>query len=204
MIKDKQNTLSPYQMMRSKSDVRNKKHPVAIEVAKNAATLNLTLEVREDTETLNLLNQPGAVAYLATVKQGAVVLGQGRGLVIINGNNKWITRCVRGAFSASIIDGIVKSVKVLDAIKDCEKAIDPVVNKGSEDEPDLEGRDKVCSFEDDGTLRHASEKQKAFLKSLIETKCDQSAKADYLSQLNEKYLSSFQASELISSLLPIK
>ena len=83
----------------------------------------------------------------------------------------------------------------------CDKKDMPIA-EGKE--LDLEGRDRVCSFEEDGTLRHASEKQKAFLKSLIETKCDQSAKAEYLSQLNEKYLSSFQASELISSLLPIK
>ena len=200
----KPNISSPFRVVQDKSDVRNKKHPVAVEVAKNAISLNLTLDVREDTQTLDLLHQPGVVAYLCTVKQGAVVLGQGRGLVVLGGNNRWIERGVRGAFSASVIDGIVKSVKVLDAIAQKDRSTNSIPSNAPKEEPDLEGRDRVCSFEDDGTLRQASEKQRVFLKTLIDTKCDASAKKEYTSHLSQPYLSSFQCSELISSLLPMK
>lgn len=68
-------------------------------------------------------------------------------------------------------------------------------------EPDIEGRDRQASYQDFSELNYATEKQKSFLKTLIEDKCTQSTKEEYREKLNSPYLSRFQCSELISSLL---
>jgi len=199
---------SPFQMMKEKGSFQNPKNPVAVEAAKNTGTIDIRLTIEQDTQTLDQFRTyPGVIAFKCTLRKGSgkntEVCGVGRGSTIIGPNNKYYSRSLAVAKNCSIIDSVMQATKMLNILVPdaCDKKDMPVV-EGKE--LDLEGRDRVCSFEDDGTLRHASEKQKAFLKSLIETKCDQSARAEYLSQLNEKYLSSFQASELISSLLPIK
>ena len=201
---------SPFTANQNKSDMQNPKHPVSIEALKNTGTIDLKLTIEKDVATLNQFRAyPGIVAFVCTLKRGSEICGIGRGSTIINAQtNKYFTRAISIARNCSIIDSVMQATKMLNTLSlDVSRKQDSnlVANDIPEkEEPDLEGRDKPCSFEDDGTLRKASDKQKTYLRSLIETKCDQSAKSEYLSQLNEKFLSSFQASELISSLLSIK
>jgi len=200
---------SPFQMMPTKSFAnQERKHPVREEIERNIGVINLTAEIQEDKVTLGALKHiPGLISYICVLKNSAdgSIIGIGRGTSVINRLNKFFERTIRVAFNSAVIDSVMQSTKMLNTLRLKLENNATANAAGVEDEiDDPEGRDRVCSFEDDGTLRHASEKQKAFLKSLIESKCSESAKAEYLSQLNEKYLSSFQASELISSLLPIK
>ncbi len=198
---------SPFQMKSFGSQER--KHPVREEIERNVGVVNLTAEIQEDKVTLGALKHiPGLVSYICVLKNSAdgSIIGIGRGTSVINRVNKFFERTIRVAFNSAIIDSVMQSTKMLNTLRlKLENKAPATAAAGIEDtELDLEGRDRVCSFEDDSTLRHASQKQRDFLASLIATKCDEGSKSEYLSQLNEKYLSSFQASELISSLLPIK
>jgi hypothetical protein len=187
---------------------QERKHPVREEIERNVGVINLTAEIQEDKVTLGVLNHiPGLVSYICVLKNSAdgSIIGIGRGTSVINHLNKFFERTIRVAFNSAIIDSVMQSTKMLNTLRLKLENKATTAAAGVENlEPDLEGRDRVCSFEDDSTLRHASQKQRDFLASLIATKCDEGSKSEYLSQLNEKHLSSFQASELISSLLPIK
>ena len=200
---------SPFTANQNKSDMQNPKHPVSIEASKNTGTIDLKLTIEKDVATLNQFRAyPGIVAFVCTLKRGSEICGIGRGSTIINAQtNKYFTRSISIARNCSIIDSIMQATKMLNTLSlDTNRKPDSdsvIINTSENDEPDLERRDEACSFSDDGTLKHASDKQKAFLKLLIESKCDLSAKKEYTSQLNQPYLSSFQCSELISSLLPM-
>ncbi len=188
---------------------QERKHPVREEIERNVGIINLTAEIQEDKATLSTLKHiPGLISYICVLKNSAdgSIIGIGRGTSVINRLNKFFERTIRVAFNSAIIDSIMQSTKMLNTLRlsTGDKAdLTPAVEVNSKDD-DLECRDRVCSFEEDSTLKHATTRQKDFLRSLIETKCDISAKVEYLSQLQSPYLSSFQASELISSLLPVK
>jgi hypothetical protein len=195
---------SPFQM--KSFEKQERKHPVREEIERNIGVVNLTAEIQEDKVTLGALSHiPGLVSYICILRNSAdgSIIGIGRGTSVINRLNKFFERTIRVAFNSAIIDSVMQSTKMLNTLRLKIENKAPAAGVESElDDP--EGRDRVCSYEADGTLRYASQKQRDFLASLIATKCDEGSKSEYLSQLNEKYLSSFQASELISSLLPVK
>jgi hypothetical protein len=203
---------SPFQFTPNKSFATQEiKHPIREAIESFTGVISLNIEVQEDKVTLNTLKHiPGLVSYICILRNNAdgSVIGIGRGTSVINPHlSKYIDRTVRVAFNSAIIDSVIHSTKMLNMLKPCNKdkplPTKEVETEVDDKEEDLEGRDRICSYSADSTLKQASEKQKAFLKTLIETKCTSSSKPEYLSQLNEKYLSSYQASELISSLLPM-
>jgi len=180
---------SPYQLIQDKTKLQNKENPIASEVTKNVGVLNLSLTIQPDTQTMNLLNQSGAVAYLCTVKQGETILGQGRGLVILGPTNRYIERSCRSSYSASIIDSIVKSVKTLDAMHFTNK--EPTSTKAIEI---TRGNEEL--------LKPSSPKQLTFLKKLIDENCNSTTRVKYINYLtNEPRLSSLKCSQLIAELL---
>ena len=69
-------------------------------------------------------------------------------------------------------------------------------------EVDLEKRDEQVFFNDEDLPQYATEKQKNFLLKLVNEKCSEDTKQEYLEQIHSPYFSRFEASELISSLLP--
>ncbi len=173
--------------------VQDYNHPAYPEIIKNVGTFDISVIVEEDKQTLAVFkNIPGLIAFKTTLKQKDEVIGEGRGTAVINRNNKFIERSVRLAFNNSILGAVFHSTKILDVLR-------PSVERVSVEE-DLEGRDKVVSFADE-ELRYASDKQKNFLRKLIDANCDSGSKGKYLSELNQPLLSSFQCSKLISSLL---
>jgi hypothetical protein len=194
---------SPYSVLKEKADIHDKRHPVNKLIIKNTGEINLSLKITEDTQLMNQFKRPGLVSFVATLRRESEIVGLGHGSVLLNQENRWIERGLAFARNTAIINSIMMACKMIDALK--IDSPDVVATAGAfpvKDEPDLEGRDRTCSFSDDGTLKIASQKQRTFLQNLIETKCDEESKKEYLCQLNEPYLSSFQASELISSLLP--
>jgi hypothetical protein len=197
---------SPFTANQNKSDMQNPKHPVSIEALKNTGTIDLKLTIEKDVATLKQFRAyPGIVAFVCTLKRGSEICGIGRGSTIINAQtNKYFTRAISIARNCSIIDSVMQATKMLNTLSldvnrkyDGNSIVDDVVEK---EEPDLEGRDRPCSFSNDSTLKYATEKQKTFAKVLL-SKADKFTKDEYLPQLNEKYLSSFQCSQLISNLL---
>lgn len=200
------NVKSPYLMMKEKADIHNPKHPVNKMIIKNTGEINLNLSVEEDTQLLNQIKKPGLVCFVATLRRDSVIVGVGHGSVLLNQENRWIDRGLAFGRNTAIINSIMMACKMMDALKLDNGDVETkpsVLADVNDPEEDLEGRDRQCTHSADGTLKVASQKQRIFLQNLINTKCDdEESKNNYLSQLKEPYLTSFQASNLISSLLP--
>lgn len=178
--------------------------PATEEITRSIGTYTLTATVAEDTETLSIFKHvPGLIAFICTLKKGNDVIGIGRGTATLNRMSKYVDRAVCYAFNASLIDAMVRSTKTLDAIylnSTSQRETYSSV-KAAEEEPDLEGRDRPTYFNNDDSLKYASEKQKNFLKKLIFSKCKDQTKKEYEDKLQSPYLSSFECSSLIKNLL---
>ena len=166
------------------------------EIKECIGSYNFTLIVEEDKEAFLLFKNPYIIALKCTLKQGDRVLGIGRSNSVLSPKNKFLKNAVLYSWSASLIDAISKGVKTLNNLPlkaDAQK-------EESEEEPDLEGRDKPAYFTNDDNLKYASDKQRNFLKKLV-SKCKDSNKKEYENKLQSPYLSSFEASAIIKNLL---
>lgn len=180
---------------------RERVNPIQEEVRKNVGVYNITAIIEEDKETLTTLkNVPGLVAFICTLKIGNEVISVGRGSSTINQMNKYVSRGVRYSFGNSLVDAVVRGIKNMDALY--FKTVHQPESKIKE-EPDLERRDEPAFYGDEDMPQIATEKQRKFLVQLLD-KCNDSTKKEYLEQIHSPYFSRFDASELISSLLPIK
>ncbi len=174
---------------------RERMDPIQEEVTKNISNFSLTVITEQDFETMALFkNIEGFVAFKTTLKKGNQLLSVGYGSAVLNRLNKFIERTVLFAKNASLIDAMVRSTKILDAL-----AIMPINQK----EEDLEGRDKPAFYGDEDLPQVATEKQLNFAKKLI-ANCDEDEKEQYLEQISSPYFSKFQCSELIQKLMPVK
>lgn len=110
---------SPYQPARKSAfDVTGAKHPVREEIQKLLGSYNLAVTFEEDTQTIGMFQHiPGVVGFLCTIKKDNQIIGQGRGQAVISRMNKYIERTVHTAFNGSLIDAIVRSTKILDALQ---------------------------------------------------------------------------------------
>lgn len=170
---------------------QRKQIPALEEVTRSIGTYNLTATVEEDRETLSTFKHvPGLITFICTLKKDNDVIGIGRGTATLNRMSKYVDRAVCYAFNSSLIDAMVMSTKTLDALY-----------LDSKDEPDLEGRDRPAYFNNDDSLKYASEKQRSFLKKLISSKCKDQIKREYEDKLQSPYLSIFECSSLIKNLL---
>jgi len=186
----KNNIPSPYK-------TRERMDPIQEEITKSIGkNFNLTVVTEQDFETMALFkNIPGFVAFKTTLKKGNQLLSIGYGSAVLNRLNKFVERTVLFAKNASLIDAMVRSTKILDAL-----SIMP--NQKDVEDRDLEGRDSPAFYGDED-LQTATEKQRNFLSKLVEN-CDEEDKEEYLDALASPYLSKFQCSELIQKLMPVK
>lgn len=111
---------SPYQLIKKEmTDVHNDEHPVQKEICRIVGSYPLTIEVAEDTQTLQTLKHiPGLIAFIASVKKDGQIIGQGRGSSIISRLNKFVERTVRMSFNGSIISAVMHATKALDVLAD--------------------------------------------------------------------------------------
>jgi hypothetical protein len=171
-------------------------NPIQEEIAKNVNSFNLIVTTEQDLETMELFkNIPGFVAFKTTLKKGTQLLSIGYGSAVLNRLNKFVERTVLFAKNASLIDAMVRSTKILDALS--------IMPTNQEGDVDLEGRDRPALYGDDDLPQTATEKQRNFLSKLVE-KCDEGDKEEYLDALASPYLSKFRCSELIQKLMPVK
>jgi hypothetical protein len=176
---------------------QNKKSPIQEEVERNLGTYNLTVTTEIDREALALFPHIlNLIAFKTTLKRGNEVIGVGTGSSILNQFNKFLGRTVRFAYNASVVDAVIRSTKILDALY-----VMPSIQK--QNEVDIESRDKQAFFSDEDLPQAPSEKQKNFLNKLLEN-CDDEEKEQYLEQISSPYFSKFQCSELIQKLMPVK
>ena len=155
--------------------------------------------VEQDRDMFKLLKNPFAITLKCTLKtKDNEVLGVGRANSVLSPKNKFIKSAVLYCWSASVIDALSKSLKLLnelplkaDAQKEAEVRIEEID----------EGRDKQAYFANEDDLKYMSDKQKSFLTKLICKKCNGTKREDYLNQIKSPYFSSFAASVLIKTLL---
>ncbi len=169
---------SPFQTMRKNEFAR--KDPLREEIEKNIGTFNLSVTVEEDKDTLALFKHvPGPIiAYIATLRKGSEIVGIGRGSAILSRINKFVDRAVRYAFNASLIDSVVHSAKMLDAL----------YLKGAGVSEEVNSMDYPSEL--------ATERQKSYLRELISVNViDDKERDQWESQIDE--LTKDEASEKI-------
>jgi hypothetical protein len=142
-------------------------------------------------------NSSGTIAYRCILRREGRIIGEGRGSASTKDHDESINSTIKVAQKSAFVDGILRVTGMSflfsqDFLPEDKKEVD------------LEGRDRVASYNHEDLPKYATEKQKTFLAQLINEKCSSSSKDEYLSQLNSPYLSRYDASELISSLLPMK
>ena len=171
--------------------------PLQEEIIKNTGSFTLNVTVESDIDmTKKFSHIPNFIAFKTTLKKDNNIIGIGTGSAVLNQYNKFLSRTVRFAYGSSIVDSIVRSVKILDAL-----SIMPANQK--EEKAFLEDQDKPAFFSDEDMPQVATEKQLNFAKKLIEN-CDEEEKEQYLEQISSPYFSKFQCSELIQKLMPVK
>jgi hypothetical protein len=171
--------------------------PIQEEISKNLGSFTLSVTVESDIEmTKKFSHIPNFIAFKTTLKKDGEMISIGTGSAVLNQYNKFLSRTVRFAYGSSIVDAIVRSVKILDALS-------IIPTNQNESEVDLEGRDKQAFFNDEDLPQLATEKQLNFAKKLIEN-CDEDEKEQYLEQISSPYFSKFQCSQLIQKLMPVK
>jgi hypothetical protein len=137
------------------------------------------------------------IAFKTTLRnENNEVIGIGTGTGVINRLNKFLERTCIFSKNASLIDALMKSIKIIDAL-----SIMPA-NQKENDIPIEEDVDKPASYGDE-MPQVATEKQKNFLEKLVNSNCDNQEKEKYLSQLKSPYLSKYQCSQLIQKLMPV-
>ena len=186
----KNNIPSPYK-------TRERINPIQEEITKSIGKISLDVVTEQDFETMALFkNIEGFIAFKTTLKKGNQLLSVGYGSAVLNRLNKFVERTVLFAKNASLIDAMVRSTKILDAL-----SIMP--NQKDTEDRDMEGQDFQSSYTED-LPQVCTEKQRNFLSKLVEKNCDEGDKEEYLDALASPYLSKFQCSELIQKLMPVK
>ncbi len=175
----------------------NRIDPLQEEIIKNTGSFTLNVTVEKDVEMTNKFSHiQNFIAFKTTLRKDNNIIGIGTGSAVLNQYNKFLSRTVRFAYGSSIVDSIVRSVKILDAL-----SIMPASQKESEE--DLEGRDSPAFYGENDMPQVATEKQLNFAKKLIEN-CGEEEKEQYLEQISSPYFSKFQCSELIKKLMPAR
>ena len=163
-----------------------------------AEIYSITAQFVPDKESLAFFGDAsGTIAYRCVLRRDGKLCGEGRGSASTKDHDESINSTIKVAQKSAFVDGILRATGMSFLFS---QDFIPEDNM----EEDLEGRDRVASFNHEDLPKFATEKQKTFLAQLINEKCSTSSKDEYLSQLNSPYLSRFDASELISSLLPMK
>lgn len=176
---------------------RERINPIQEEITKSIGKISLDVVTEQDFETMALFkNIEGFVAFKTTLKKGNQLLSVGYGSAVLNRLNKFVERTVLFAKNSSLIDAMVRSTKILDALY-------VMPNRKDLEDKDLEQRDSIAFYGDEDMPQTATDKQRNFLTKLVEN-CDDSEKEEYLDALASPYLSKFQCSELIQKLMPMK
>lgn len=187
---------SPYQSVRKNAssafNVQAPGHPVRKEVLKTIGSYNFTAEIQEDAQALALFKKPGLIAFVCTLKRNkggeSEVLGQGRGVAILNRLNRYVEKTIQAAASAALVDAVVKSTKVLDTLGIETEPVKPSVAIG-----------EAYQVKEDEADEAATSKQIDYLKMLISTNIeDDSERERFIAHVDQ--LTKSEASQAIQKL----
>ncbi len=204
--------LSPLQSkIKPVTNTRTERHPIYEEIKKLCANTNYNIKVsfEEDAEALNSFAIPGLVAVKCTLRKDSQIISFGRSCNVISKINKYADRIISNLIGGSFLSAANNAMKVLETLRISE-AEEDIINFNK---TNMNTKSAVASFdgprrgyffgEDSREDPAMSEKQAKFLNQLILNIDNPETREEYLVQVNSG-LSCADASELISSLLPMK
>lgn len=173
-------------------NVQDSRSPVRKELLKAIGSHSFRCELSEDTQALALFKKPGLIAFVATISRGnsGEVLGQGRGVAIIDSSNRYFVKAIQAAASAALVDSMVKSTKLFNLL-------DTVATTTDKDVPETAIGEAYQAKESDG-FEHASEAQCQYLQQLIQVNVEDDSERDKLISGIEE-MSRSEASSAIQS-----
>lgn len=178
-------------MKKQALDIHSAKHPVQQEIDKNLGIINLVAKIEEDKQSLEKFKHipGGVISFLCTLKKDDITISEGRATAIINKMNKYFERQITFTKNASLVDAVVKSVKMLDAL-----------NLDSNSQPNSGIKLEEYQVKDIHNSDLITERQKKYLTQLIHQNCtDKKQRESLVNQLDE--MSSAEASRQIKSFL---
>lgn len=152
-------------------------HPIKAEIAKHIGNFVFSASFEEDKEANEAFKTEAVIAYRCVLKHNDKVIGIGRGLNVLSGDNRYLSKSVRWALSGSLIDAVTRATKL------------PALN--GEHIPDFGTNNIASEF-------MATDKQKSYLKELIMGLPEEDEREELLSNLDS--MSKEDASELIQQL----
>ena len=173
-----------YQTLRKDAfNTQNEKNPIHQEILRQTGILNFVVELREDKDTIKDLEHitGGVVAFICFLKLGGELIGVGRSVSVIEKTTKFFQKTVTYTKNASIIDAVVKSVKILDSL---HSDIKPQPNSGIT--LDKAYQVKEVESSDDGITG----KQLDYLRKLIKTNVAENKRSE-----SEKTISKYSRNE---------
>ena len=162
---------------------------------KLATIYSLVAMFAKDKETMESFQSvANLVAYVCTLTRSGEVVGQGRGAAVLKLNGNDANKTVKMAQKSAFIDGVIRCTGLSDIFtQDLETMPIQVISEQKYSEIE-----EVVNEEPEMT-----EKQKNFLMQLIFNLGNEKTREEYLVQVNSG-LSRYDASELISSLIPAR
>ncbi len=166
-----------YEAVASEIKSATSEHPIKAEIAKHLGNFTFTASFEEDREANDAFMNASIIAYKCTLSHEGKIIGIGRGLNCLSGDNRWLSKSVRWALSGSLIDAVTRATKL----------------------PALSG-DQIPSFgtNDMASEFMATEKQKSYLTELITNIADDEDRDSIINELGT--MSKERASELIQQL----
>jgi len=168
-----------YQTLRKDTlNTQDEKNPIHQEIMRQSGVLNFVVEVREDKETVKDLKHinGGVVAFICFLKLSGELIGVGRSVSVIDDKTtKYFQKNVTYTKNASIIDAVVKSVKILDSLHS-----ETIPQQNSGIKLDESYQVKVSAGTDSIT-----EKQKNYLMTLIRTNVAENKRSELEKQMSK-------------------
>ena len=178
-------------LKRNALNTQDEMNPIHQEIMRQSGVLNFVVEIREDKETVKDLKHinGGVVAFICFLKLSGELIGVGRSVSVIDDKTtKYFQKNVTYTKNASIIDAVVKSVKILDSL---HSETIPQQNSGIKLKLDKEYQVKEVENSDAIT-----DKQLSYLMTLIKTNIKENNKREQMEKQIKGY-SRDQASDAI-------
>lgn len=165
---------------------------------KVASIYGFTASFEQDNETMKAFeNVKGIIAFICNLNKGGVKIGQGRGASTLTKNDNDPNKTIKMAQKSAYIDSVIRSSGLSDIFtQDLETMPISVITKIPDKKEYIELETEI---EEEPPM---TQKQNVFLRQLIFNQSNPRTRENLLSQL-ESGLNRFDASELISSLLPM-
>ncbi|OGZ44273.1 MAG: hypothetical protein A2756_05400 [Candidatus Ryanbacteria bacterium RIFCSPHIGHO2_01_FULL_48_27] len=177
--------MHPAELAREKAlDTQDPEHPIRREIRRLCETFNLSATFSEDTGTLSALKTPGLIAVKCVLSKDGKPLGVGHGTAILTRINKSIERTAFICLNASFLSAANSACKVMDALR-----------LDAHDQATPRGAVEAYRAKPEESSDLASNKQKAYLKQLINLNCAEADAEQWMSQIDD--LTKEEASGLI-------